>query len=128
MSRSVEEAGDILRRQGFEFDVVGEGAVVTAQLPFPHANVASGTRVVIYAGEDAPKDTVTVPDLSGKSYAAAKRELETRGLFIRTAGALKSDTRATVSIQSVQAGREANYGAVVEVTLIDINAVELRRL
>ena len=123
-SRSVEEAKELLAAQGFEFVVVGEGATVTDQRPFAHRDVVSGTRVMIYAGEEPPKEAVEMPDLSGKSYAAAKQALENRGLFIRTTGAPKSDGNATVSIQSVQAGTDTSYGTVVEVTLIDRDAVE----
>jgi hypothetical protein len=64
--------------------------------------------------------------LSGLRYSAARRELESRGLFIRTAGAPKSDSKVLVSVQSIQAGREVVYGSVVEVTLIDREAVEQR--
>ena len=123
-SRSVEEAKELLAEQGFEVVVAGEGATVTDQRPFAHKDVVSGTRVIIYAGEEPPKEAVEVPDLSGKSYAAAKQALEDRGLFIRTTGAPKSDGNATVSIQSVYAGTDTSYGTVVEVTLIDRDAVE----
>ena len=124
VGRSVEDAAETLSGMGFECVVVGSGDVVTAQLPMPNAQVASGTTAVIYAGGDVPRESVTVPQLSGLSYASAKQALESRGMFIRTAGAPKSDSRVAVSVQSIPAGTETPYGSVVEVTLIDSAASE----
>ena len=123
--RSVEEAKELLAVQGFEFTVVGDGDIVTGQLPATNALISSGSRVKIFAGEDAPRDPVTVPSLSGLSYGSAKQTLESRGLFIRTAGVPKSDGSALVSVQSVPAGSEVAYGSIVEITLIDKDIIEL---
>jgi len=123
---SVEDAKELLLGQGFECTVVGDGDSVTGQLPAQNANVASGTCVKIYAGEEIPRDIVTVPSLSGKTYSAAKASLEGRGMFIRTAGAPKSDSKVLVSVQSIRSGAETYYGTVVEVTLIDRDIIELR--
>ena len=122
--RSVANAIELLTEQGFEVTVIGDGETVSAQLPVANAYVASGTAVFLYAGEEAPRDTVTAPPLLGMSYAAARQALESRGLFIRTTGAPRSDERVRVSIQSIPAGTETTYGSVVEVTLIDSAAAE----
>jgi stage V sporulation protein D (sporulation-specific penicillin-binding protein) len=124
--RSVEDTVAHLEGLGFECRIVGDGETVTAQLPAPNAHVASGTLVILYAGEEAPRNTVVVPQLSGLRYSEARRELENLGLFIRTAGAPKSDSKVLISVQSIHAGREAVYGSVVEVTLIDREVVEQR--
>lgn len=127
LSKSIDEAKEILEKQGFEYRIEGNGATVTSQMPSPNQRVASGTKVIIYAGVEPPKDYVEVPSLLGKSYADAKQALESRGMFIRTTGTLKSDKKAQVSIQSIQAGTETIYGSIVEVTLIDKESIELRR-
>ena len=124
-SKSVDEASAALEEQGFEVKVIGEGGIVTGQAPAPNAHVAYGTQVVIFADGDIPREPVTVPHLAGMSWLEAKSILEARGLFIRTAGALRSDKKAEVSVQSIPAGTQTAYGAVVEVTLIDKSAVEL---
>jgi len=123
----VEEAVSMLEEQGYEYTIVGEGNTVTAQQPARNAYVASGTKVVIYAGEDIPRHHVTVPSVSGMTYTQARRALENTGLFIRTGGAPKSDRNALVSVQSIPSGREVLYGSIVEVTLINENVVELNR-
>ena len=122
--RSVDNAIELLESMGFEYIVAGDGESVTAQLPMPNAYVASGTTVIIYAGEEAPHETVTVPPLSGMTYINARQALESRGMFIRTTGAPKSDGKVTVSVQSIPSGAQTAYGSVVEVTLIDSSAAE----
>ncbi|MCL2125290.1 MAG: penicillin-binding transpeptidase domain-containing protein [Oscillospiraceae bacterium] len=122
--RSLEDAKELLEGLGFDYRIVGDSDSVTAQYPAPNAYVASGTTIAIYAGGDVPKEMVTVPHLSGMSYSAAKQALEELGLFIRTTGALRSDARAAVSVQSIAADEETAYGSIVEVTLINKDAAE----
>ena len=124
-SYSVSEAKEMLTSQGLGFTVVGDGNEVTGQAPAAHAIVAPGTTVIIYAGQPAPREQVEVPSLTRLSFDNARRTLENRGLFIRTTGLLRSDPRAEVSIQSINAGEYTPFGTVVEVTLIDRNATEI---
>jgi stage V sporulation protein D (sporulation-specific penicillin-binding protein) len=123
IGRSIPDALQILAVMGFETKVVGDGEIITNQLPAANAYVASGTTVILYAGEEVPKDLVMVPALSGMSYAMAKQTLESRGMFIRTTGAPKSDNRVEVSVQSVPSGEIQAYGTIIEVTLINKDAV-----
>ena len=122
--KTVEEAKEQMDGLGMEVRVVGSGGSVTGQLPSPNAYVASGTTVILYAGVEVPKEQATVPLIAGMSYSDAKQALESRGLFIRTTGALRSDSRTAVSVQSIPAGEETAYGSIVEVTLINKDAVE----
>ncbi|MCL2627550.1 MAG: penicillin-binding transpeptidase domain-containing protein [Oscillospiraceae bacterium] len=124
--RSVDEAIEMLELQGFAYKIVGESGVVTGQLPVPNANVASGTQIVIYTNSELPRHPVIMPNLYGMNYQSAKEALAACGLFIRTTGAPKSDSKALVSVQSISIGREVLYGSVVEVTLIDADASERR--
>jgi len=124
--RSLEDSIALLCAQNFEYRIVGDEDTVTGQLPAPNAYVASGTEVIIYAGGEIPRDQVAVPYLPGMNYSQAKQALENGGLFIRTTGAQKSDNKALVSVQSITAGRDALYGSIVEVTLIDPDATEQR--
>ena len=123
IGRSVADAQQILEVMGLGTKVVGDGEMITNQLPAANAYVASGTTVILYAGDDVPNEPVIVPSLSGMSYAMAKEILESRGMFIRTTGAPKSDNRAEISVQSVPPGELHMYGSIVEVTLINKDAV-----
>jgi len=124
--KNVEETKEYLLGLGFEYKVVGDGENVTGQLPLANAHVASGATVIIYADEEVPQETVAVPLLYGMTYSSAKQSLEGRGLFIRTSGAPKSNSKVAVSVQSIPSGQEVAYGSVVEVTLIDKDVIELR--
>jgi stage V sporulation protein D (sporulation-specific penicillin-binding protein) len=104
IGRNVEDAEEMLIGLGFEVTVVGEGASVDGQLPMQNAHVASGTMVIIYAGEEVPMQSVTVPQLFGMNYSDARRALESAGMFIRATGAPRSDGRVRVSVQSIPAG------------------------
>jgi len=123
---SLEEAVSILEEQGYEYTIIGEGDVITSQLPARNAYVASGTKVIMYAGAEVPRHPVVIPHLSGLTYSQARQALEERGLFIRTGGAPKTDKNVAVSVQSIPAGREASFGSIVEVTLINAQIVEQR--
>jgi len=126
-SLRTEDAVTLLEEQGYEYTIVGDGDTVTAQLPSRNAYVASGTKVILYTDSEVQRTQVTVPNLAGKTYAQARGELESRGLFIRAGGAPKSDTNAYVSVQSIPGGREVLFGSIVEITLINANVVELNR-
>jgi stage V sporulation protein D (sporulation-specific penicillin-binding protein) len=120
--KTKDDAEAALDKLGLKVRFVGEGETVTDQLPSPNALVSPGTKVIVYLGESRPDgESVTVPSLTGKSYREAKTALEAAGLFIRSSGVPASTEGAQVSIQSVAAGTEAGYGAVIEVTLVDKN-------
>jgi stage V sporulation protein D (sporulation-specific penicillin-binding protein) len=117
--KSVEDAKAALEDEGFDVQVVGSGDTVTDQLPAANATVASGTKVIIYAGEEKPDTVVTVPDLTGMTLSQAKSALENKGLYLSTNGYVSSSSSTSVSKQSYSAGEEVTYGTVVSVTLVD---------
>jgi len=123
---NLEDAIEILEAQGFNHRIIGEGSAVVGQLPVRNALVASGTSVMIFTESEPPAKQIEMPNLIGMSYQDAKRELEYRGLFIRTGGAPRTDENALVSVQSIPHGREILYGSVIEVTLINSQIVEQR--
>jgi len=123
---TVEDAIKILEEQGYEYTLIGDGNIVTTQLPARNAFVASGTKVKIYAEAEVPVNQVFVPNLHGMTYSQARQTLENIGLFIRTGGAPKTDKNALVSVQSIPIGREVQYGSIVEITLINTLSVEQR--
>jgi stage V sporulation protein D (sporulation-specific penicillin-binding protein) len=81
--------------------------------------VAPGSQIILYAGAEKPKNTVTVPQLYGKTLAEARKTLESMGLFIRSSGTLATSSKAVISTQSVPKGEEAVPGTVIDVTLVD---------
>ncbi len=101
---------------GIELRVVGNGQMVTSQSP------AAGTKmekqngvIVVYAGDTAQEDSVVVPDLSGKSAAAANQLLINAGLNVRITGTTSHLTGvgAKVISQSHAAGEKVAPGTVI---------------
>ncbi len=119
-SGSVAEAKAELEKQGFGVKVVGTGDTVTDQAPKGNLKVAAGTTVILYAGTEKPDNMVTVPDMVGKTYKAAKQYFEAFGLFVKLAGVTPTDSNTiVVQRQSVAPGETVSFGSVVEIGLID---------
>ncbi len=106
--------------RGIQYTIVGDGDRITAQIPAAGETIFKDTgKLILYTGEETPKNTVTVPDLVGKSAEAANRLLVNAGLNVSITGATNGDT-ATVISQSPAAGE-----VVPEATLVTI---EVRHL
>jgi len=119
-SAGVAEATAQLRELGFGVQVIGSGETVTDQAPVGNLKIAADSTVLLYAGVEKPSQQVTVPDMTGKTYKAAKQYFEAFGLFIKTAGVLPTNSNTIeVQRQSIAAGETVSFGTVVEIGLID---------
>ncbi len=115
----VAQAQSELEALGLKVTVVGEGGVVTDQLPAANSEVAAGSNIILYAGESAPQERVEVPDVNAMTVAEARETLERCGLYLDTTGASPINENAVVSVQFTAAGTMVRYGSTVRVTLID---------
>ncbi|MGI5978412.1 MAG: penicillin-binding transpeptidase domain-containing protein [Oscillospiraceae bacterium] len=104
---------------GLTLRIVGSGEKVTAQLPAANTVVAAGSQMIAYCGAEVPTAQVTMPNLSGMSYALARQTLANYGLYVRATGPVSSPAAVTVSSQSIGSGTPVKPGTVVEVTVID---------
>ena len=119
---TVADAKAQLQSLGFAVQVRGDGDIVTDQAPVGNLKIVEGSTVILYAGEEKPTELVTVPDMTGKSFRAAKQYFEAFGLFIKSAGVMPSDSKTIeVQRQSISPGETVNFGTVVEIGLIDTN-------
>ena len=119
-SEALADAKAQMEAQGFKVRVEGTGDTVTDQAPVGNMKIAAGSTVILYAGGEKPKDAVFVPDMTGKSFTAAKQYLEAFGLFVKTAGVMPTDSNTiVVQRQSVSPGEQVNYGTIIEIGLID---------
>ncbi len=101
--------------RGIDYTIVGEGDTVTAQVPAQGSTIFKDTgKLILYTGEETPKNTVTVPDLVGKTAEAANRLLVNAGLNVSLTGATNGDT-ATVISQSPAAGETVPAATVVTI-------------
>ena len=126
LSRS--EAEKKIRALGLsvEYGDNATGDTVTAQVPASGECVTKeGGKVILYTG-GAPKDSVKVPDVMGKSAADANRILLDAGLNIRIEGALNytvGEGAVVISCSHVT-GESVAPGTVVTVTFRHMEADE----
>ena len=112
VGQTPDEARAALNALGLNVRTSGEGSVVTDQMPTAGSTVPKGSSTVLYLGEEKPKETVPMPDLSGMTYEEAKKALEDVGLYLNATG---SGTSGTVFEQLVLPGTPVELGATVEV-------------
>jgi stage V sporulation protein D (sporulation-specific penicillin-binding protein) len=113
---TIEQAKARAEQLGVTLRVVGDGAKVTGQTPEVGTKMeAKGGVIVVYTGDAASEDSVVVPDLKGKSAAAANQLLINSGLNIRITGTTQHLTGvgATVVSQSHAAGEKVAPGTVI---------------
>ena len=115
---SREEAAAAVKEAGLNYRSIGEGSLVTAQLPAPGLSIAAGTQIILYFEAEPSADRETVPELSGMSYAQARDTLSYYGIYIQTASPVTDAETQKVSSQSVKAGTVVGHGSIVEVTLV----------
>ena len=111
------EAARRLNKQGFAYRKVGDGTVVTDQIPAAGAVVPGGSEIILYMGQDKPEGQVEVPDRTGLSPDAARQALAARNLFMKGSGAADYYTSNTPAVtQSLPPGTMTEQGTVVEVS------------
>ena len=105
-----------LEAKGLKFRTVGEGDVVTAQVPSAASAIPGGSTVILYLGGATPEEQASVPNVVGLSYEAAKSKLEAAGFFMKAGGSSTFySTSSKAQSQSVAAGEVAEVGTIVEV-------------
>ena len=110
-----------LNKKHLSYRTVGQGDTVNRQIPAAGTSIPGGSNVILYLGDAVPEETGTVPNVSGLSYDAAKKRLESAGFFMKAAGVsvyYSNTTRATS--QSIAAGEAAAIGTVVEVQFSNV--------
>lgn len=79
----VEEAKKVMRLEGLNPEIKGQGSVVTKQTPAGMVKVSTGSTVLLHTGdqnESPAPGMVTVPDLTGKRIREAAEFLGAMGL------------------------------------------------
>ena len=112
------EAAALLKEAKLRGRTVGEGSLVTAQLPKAGRSLAAESQVILFLGEEPSREPVPVPDLSGLGYDEARELLAENGLFLRSLSPLRPDGEQRVAGQSAAAGTLLQPGEVISVTLV----------
>ena len=100
--------------RGLNGKIVGSGKTVVAVFPSQGTKMPRDGTVILYTDEDAIKE-VSVPSVVGMTPTQANQVLTNAGLNIRISGGAANNKRASVSTQSVEAGKTVAMGTIVEV-------------
>lgn len=119
--KTLEEAQNTLKNAkngALSWKVIGSGGTVTDQTPRSGTAIPAGSTVVLYMGEEKSTSKVAVPNVEGRTYAQAKKMLESCGLYIKSPQ-VDNSSKVLAFSQSVAAGTEVALGTVVEVRFTD---------
>lgn len=115
-----DEAAEALEKKGLSYRKVGSDEKVSAQCPVQGASIPSGSEVILYMGQQAPKDKVKVPDLTGLTVDQVRQTLARVDLYMTATGSSSYYNATTLAYdQSVKPGRRLERGSVVTVYFTD---------
>ncbi len=116
---SATEAQKVLKKQGIEAVLRGNGETVTDQLPQPGSGIPGDSQVILYLGESQTPEMVAVPDFTGMTRQQASDAAGALGLFILVKGNPEIAPQITVVSQSVSPNAQIEMGSTVELTFLD---------
>ncbi len=114
---TVENSITDLSWRKFKYEIIGDGEIVTAQVPEVGSKISSDTGLLIlYTGNAVPSDEVVVPELMGMSAYNANNAAVSAGMNVNFTGSTNGTT-ATVVGQYPAAGTRVPRGTVIEIEL-----------
>ncbi|MBR4972243.1 MAG: PASTA domain-containing protein, partial [Oscillospiraceae bacterium] len=115
-----QEAEKQLKALGLTMKTVGNLDSVTGQIPAAGQSIPWGSEVLVYLGENAQPEQVTVPDFSGMTRQAASDAAGKLGLYILISGNQSVSTTVIVTEQSIAAGTQVPVGTTIQLQFTDI--------
>ena len=114
----LQTAKQMLSAENLSFRVIGQGDMVTLQMPDANAVVAADSEIILFADADPSEDEEAVPDLTDLTYDVARQRLGYQALFISSTNNYISDpTKAIITSQNIGPGVMVEHGTVVKVTM-----------
>lgn len=110
--KSIEEAKQILKENGLEAEVKGNGKTIVSMDSYPGSTVKEGTTIFITAKDNGQvQKEIIMPDLKGTTEEFATSVLDNLGLVYEFQG------EGTVHSQSIANGNKVVEGTKVTITL-----------
>ena len=121
---TAKEAQLRLKEQSLTIRIVGDGNVITGQIPAAGETIAGNSQVLVYLGEKPPDEMVTVPDFTGMDRRQASDLASQLGLHILVSG--NQGTQATVIVyeQSIPPGDSVPLGTTIRLEFKDTKAAD----
>ncbi|MBQ0125005.1 MAG: PASTA domain-containing protein, partial [Clostridiales bacterium] len=113
---SLDAAKAMLDEAGVKYEICGGGASVVDQVPVSNSEISvKNGKVILYTEAPTQSDSVSVPNVIGKSAEEANIALINAGLNVSIDG--RTAPGATVFSQSVRGGDVAMRGTVIEIKM-----------
>lgn len=116
---TVEDAKKAVREAELNCRVLGDGEIVTDQLPESGNLIAAGSEIIIYADKSPTNVERVLPDLKGKDYNNTIGYLSDMGIYIKSLSPVIPGTAQKILSQSLPAGSKVPPGTVIELMLCD---------
>ncbi len=116
---SVNDAVASLDYISLDYEVIGDGDVVTKLVPKAGSEMSRDGKLYVYTGDAQPVSSVTVPDVMGKNATVANVMITNSNLNILITGSTNSQNGSgpVVVSQSPAAGEKVPAGTVVTIEL-----------
>ena len=119
-----KEAQQLLKEQGLTCVTKGDADTVTDQLPAPGQTVAGDSQVILYLGEEADDEQVTVPGFAGMTRQQANDAAGKLGLYIIPKGNDDVTPNVKVTAQSVPKDTKVSAGSSITLHFADVQAAD----
>ena len=88
-------------------------------IPAMGAEVPGNSEILVYLGEEVPKEPVTVPNFMGMTVAEARQAAKNAGIYIQAQGTDTAVGAIYVTYQSVAGGTSVQRGSTIHVEFTD---------
>jgi len=116
---TLKEAQARLKDLGFSARCIGSEETVTAQIPAGGTPIPFGSEVLLYMGEPAESENVTVPDFIGMTRQQAVDNAGKLGLYIQIAGNTGLEQTVKVTYQSIEMNSSVPPGTTIRLEFTD---------
>ena len=116
---TTKEASTALKNLGLTAVQRGTEDTVTAQIPAAGQTVPYGSQVLLYFGETAEEELVSVPDFSGMNRQQASDAAGKLGLYILVAGNPSISPQVVVAQQAIPPGTQVAVGTTITLRFAD---------
>ncbi|MEG2074113.1 MAG: penicillin-binding transpeptidase domain-containing protein, partial [Angelakisella sp.] len=119
------EAKSKLTQSELNAKIVGVGGKIVSQVPQAGTAVPRGGTVLLYTDAEMTSETVSVPDVRGKTGMTANKLIINAGLNIRIKGVSENNQYAVAARQDILPGTQVPKGTVVTVEFADTSLTNL---
>ena len=91
-------------------------------IPAGGSEIPGNSEVILYMGETAPTDKVTVPDFTGMTLTQANEAAANNGLYVLAKGTDHTGSAVSATYQDIPYGTEVERGTTVTVEFTDHSA------